>query len=200
MKQYDDSYIDVIIEILRKKLIRAFNKAKKQNDFDELNALETSHEVYDELLEFVKRQLLKLAQNVCRQLGYKDEWLDMMWLEDYLVEVGYITHYRFSFEWERKRERFAEALMSNENLSRELRTARNLLARQIEQACIDITDRVQEEASAGDETLKGWIWHTAQDERVCVDCNANDGKFFRKYPKRPHYGCRCTFERVEKKI
>ena len=89
--------------------------------------------------------------------------------------------------------------MSNENFSRELRTARNLLARQIEQACIDITDRVQEEASEGDETLKGWIWHTAQDERVCIECNANDGKFFRKYPKRPHYGCRCTFERVEKK-
>lgn len=199
MKQYDDAYLDMIIEALRKKLVRAFNKAKKIKDFDELNALELSHEIYDDLLIFVKLQLLKIAKNAYKQLGYDPDLIDEVWLDYYLdYEAGYITHYIFSHEWERKRERFAESIMNGQNIAKEIRTARNLLARQIEQTCIDISDRAREQADAQNEDLKGWIWHTAEDERVCVTCNANEGKFFRKYPKRPHYGCRCTFERVER--
>ena len=163
--------------------------------FDELNVIDVSHELYDDLVRVTKECYLKLALHIYKTYKTDDSFIreiTEMWVADVLKEYNPVTMYVFEHEVDRKRSRFVESVIASVNKAEEIEKSLRYWSRMITQYAIDITDKAMLQAYKDDGITKV-LWFTVEDERRCKKCRELNDKIFDidKIPPKPHWGCRC---------
>ena len=107
---------DKAIDILNRRAVKRFEDAKDEAalaKFDELNVLEVTRTLYDQLRKDNQDVFLELAQERYQEAEpHGEEPPDLAWLLALLAAYNAVTKYQYSHEWERKRDRTAEAINS----------------------------------------------------------------------------------------
>ena len=192
-------YTDKILVIARKRFIQVFNKYKSQLDFDELNVLSESKEMYEELEDISEKLMLRISRFYYKQFSKsKKTSIDRDWLLDLLEDYEPTTEYVYTHEVERKQARFAESLISTENKVKSFNNALRYWNDMFTQYAILATDKATITAYK-DNGVKKVKWYTVPDERRCVTCGNLHGKVFdiNKIPPKPHWKCRCWWVPVK---
>lgn len=197
-------YADQVVKYLTRKAIRLFTKAKSLTNFDELNVIEYSHELYDNLSTQARDAFLLIAKR-----AYEDtvaKWsddenkadIDAAWLLGILDRYDPVTKYVFNQEIDRKRARFAESMIASETKAAEVETALRYWTSMIAQYAVEIEDEAVVEAYR-DCGFKYVRWITEHDDRVCKVCDKRDYDVYPidDIPPKPHIGCRCYLVPVE---
>lgn len=196
---------DEFIDKLRAKIFKRFSDFKgKLADFDELNTLNGSKELYKKLLDDAKKSYVAMAKLVYLSIwdSYKalkedpeQRKIDDTWLDYILSDYDPVTKYVFFHEVERKEARFAESVVASSKKDAEIKTAMSLWSRMVVQYAIEITDEAVVDALK-DLGYKYVIWRTEKDERRCVICASREGKRYpiKRIPVKPHINCRCWVE------
>lgn len=191
MTMYD--YTDVIIRYLNKRFIDIFHRMKSVISMDELNIMQTTYVIYDELLRETEEKLLELAiYYYTHTVSNAKTRIDKEWLYTILDAYDPITKYVFTHEVERKRARFMESLMASTNRSHETDVALRYWSAMVAQYAIEITDAAVKQAYIDDGVMRV-IWVTVFDDRRCKVCAKREGEIYDidKVPPKPHIGCRC---------
>lgn len=110
-----------------------------------------------------------------------------------------VTGYVYKRELDRKRSRLVEEILTSVQLQDRqryetvLHKAANLFFTQSMQYAIDVADETLKEEMERN-GITEVVWLTEQDERVCSECSARDGKIYKidSIPPKPHYNCRCV--------
>ncbi len=168
-------------------------------ELDALNVIDKSKEMYNLLNELNEDAYLEIAKKTYREVYPKSESVpDKEWLLALLLGYDCITHYVYEHEIDRKRARFAEALIATKKKQQEFSTAFNLLWKQTAQYGINVTDEARMQAFI-DSGVKKVRWITEEDSRVCDVCRSRSNKIYPidKAPKKTHYGCRCYYGAVK---
>jgi len=203
-------FADRVIADMNKRNLRAFGRLSVMK-FDELNVFKLVGETYDSSAELAKKRYKAIYEDAYlmafSRMGRKaeDPDDDIMndWLLDMLEDFDAVTHYRFNEEVERKKARTAEALVSTHDGTRidrrEVDRALKLWTLQVSQ----YADRSVDDGMMGayrKAGVKYVRWNTEEDDRVCADCHALDGKVFpvSEAPRKQHYRCRCWLSPVMK--
>lgn len=169
------------------------------NPLDSLNVIDRSKEMYDLLNELNKDAFLEIAKKTYREIyPTSDNPPDTEWLLAFLLGYDVITKYVYEHEIDRKRARFAEALIATKKKQQEFSTASSLLWKQTAQYGITITDEALMKAFI-DTGVKKVRWIAEDDNRVCEVCRSRKNKIYPidKAPKKTHYNCRCYYEPVK---
>ena len=192
---------DQILKILKADHQRIFSRYKAliSTQIDSLNVIERSKEMYKMLNESNENAYLEIAKKVYNDFYPTSETPpDREWLLALLLGYDVITKYVYEHEIDRKRARFAEALIATRKKQQEFATAFNLLWKQTAQYGINVTDEAVMKAyrDFGVEKVR---WITENDSRVCEVCRSRHNKIYPidKAPKKTHYGCRCYYEAVK---
>ena len=167
--------------------------------FDSLNVISRSKEMYELLDELNQDAYLEIAKKTYREVYPTSESApDREWLMALLLGYDIITKYVYEHEIDRKRARFAEALIATRNKQQEFASASKLLWKQTAQYGINITDEALMQAYI-DTGVKKVRWITEDDSNVCEVCLSRKNKIYPigKAPKKTHYGCRCYYEAVK---
>lgn len=190
-KMYE--YTDVIIRYLNKRFIEVFHRLKSLVSFDELNVLQSTRLIYDELMQITEEKLLELAV-YCYNGTVKNPKtnIDREWLYLILDDYDPITKYVFLHEVERKRARLAESILASQNKSKEIDTALRYWSAMVAQYAIEVTDAATKQAYI-DDGVERVMWVSMLDDRRCKECEKREGKVYDIFdvPPKPHIGCRC---------
>lgn len=185
-------YTDVIIRYLNKRFIEVFRRLKSLVSFDELNVLQSTQLIYDELLTITEEKLLDLAvyyyNSTVKNAKTK---IDRDWLYLLLNDYDPITKYVFMHEVERKRARLVESMIATKN-PKEIDTALRYWSAMVTQYAIEVTDAAVKQAYI-DDGIELVVWVTILDDRRCKECEKREGKVYdiKDVPPKPHIGCRC---------
>lgn len=185
-------YTDVIIRYLNKRFIEVFRRLKSLVSFDELNVLQSTQLIYDELLTITEEKLLDLAvyyyNSTVKNAKTK---IDRDWLYLLLNDYDPITKYVFMHEVERKRARLVESMIATKN-PKEIDTALRYWSAMVTQYAIEVTDAAVKQAYI-DDGVELVVWVTILDDRRCKECEKREGKVYdiKDVPPKPHIGCRC---------
>ena len=206
------SYMDKVLEYLRKKFVRSFRKKVPQ--FDELNVIQHSHDLYDGIEAEAEECYLKIAEDSykfhlreCRDENFIGEKkmsalmalvatvVGIRFIRELLDEYDRITKYVYSHEVERKRARYAESIIASEDNPVDRDRAMRLFYRQVAQKAIEVTDEAGKQAYR-DAGVKWVKWVTKLDGRECQECKDRNGNIYRidEVPRKPHINCRCTLK------
>jgi SPP1 gp7 family putative phage head morphogenesis protein len=176
----------------------------------------TYKKVYDELIDIlillalhsfeqscdkiIEKKGAKITYYVGKKDGFrKKKTFDAAeYVAHYLNSNNYVTKYVFENEYERKLSRATESIVMAKNkpeIKKEVDKALKYWNVQAKQAGDNITIEAYREGFAAS-GIKKVIWVSQEDRRVCVDCEANDGKIFEidKISIPLHYNCRCYFK------
>lgn len=191
-------YTDKVIRYLTKQIIRTFGNAKGLLlSFDELNVLDYSAEMYKSLEKVNYEAYYKLAVK-----SYKDNLIkgktgkvpSRKWLAEFLLLYDPVTKYVYQHEVERKRSRFAEAVIASPTpeKTQAVDSGMKSWSQQTNQYAIGVTDAAALKAFK-DSGVKRVIWVTEPDEKRCRDCKELDGNIYDIdiVPPKPHIRCRC---------
>lgn len=177
-------YTDQETRYLNKRVNATFGQTMK---FDELNVIQKSKDMYQELEDTAVAAYLRIAKRKWPKATKK-------WLR--LILAGYdpVTGYVFTHEMERKRARFAEGIIAGT----EKGTAKRLLALMLAQYALEVTDEAAKEQFR-DNGVKKVRWISQEDARRCKTCKERHGKIYDidKVPPKPHVRCRCLLEPVK---
>ena len=187
------NYTDKVIRYMKKRFIRLFSNYKQKTSFDELNVIQSSKALYDELLQITEECLLLIAKRAYADHGGKVIGaITTAWLLDWLNDYDPVTKYVFAHEVERKCARFAESIIASTNKAAEIDIALRYWSNMVAQYAISVTDWavLQAYLDAGVEQV---IWVTVKDERRCKECRERHDQIYdiEKVPPKPHIGCRC---------
>ena len=166
---------------------------------DTLNVIDRSKEMYKLLNELNENAYLEMAKKIYREINPQGEEVpDKKWLLALLLGYDAITKYVYEHEIERKRARFAEALIATRSKQQEFLTAQNLLWKQTTQYAITVTDEALMQAYI-DTGVTKVRWIIERDSNVCEVCKSRSNKIYpiNKAPRKTHYGCRCFYEAVK---
>ena len=197
-------HADRRLKLINQRMRGEFQRFATLASFDGLNVIvvrERVTQLFDRIDGYVRNQLLEMAREAYRdaeeELHVEPERAQeptLAYLTVLLANVGRVTEYSYSREWVRKRDRLVESLMVAEGSQATraaLQKALTVLARQVGQTAIDVTDegRMKLFRDAGIE----WVmWITQHDERVCKVCRERDQM---RYPigevPSKHWRCRC---------
>ena len=187
---------DKVIEYLNKRYLKLFDKV---TNFDELNVISVSHEIYESAYELVKKESARLVKSVYGDYrDAEDEKFDpTAFVVALLLAYNPVTKYVFENEIERKRSRFAEGVIASDTPLDEIALAERLLLGITSQFMDDATHESIIQAYK-DDGVKEVRWVTAEDDKRCKECKSRHGKIYRidKIPSKPHIHCRCFVERV----
>ena len=188
------------MKILKTNHLRTFSRYKAliKPQFDSLNVIDRTKEMYKLLEELNENAFLEMAKKTYREVNPQGEVpTDKEWLLALLLSYNVITKYVYKHEVERKRARFAEALIATKKKQQEFSTASNLLWKQTAQYAITITDEALMQAYI-DTGVKKVRWITEGDSKVCPVCRSRSNKIYpiKSAPKKTHYHCRCYYEAV----
>lgn len=185
-------YTDVIIRYLNKRFIEVFHRLKSLVSFDELNVLQSTQLIYDELLTITEEKLLALAVYYYNStVKNAKTQIDRDWLYLLLNDYDPITKYVFMHEVERKRARLVESMVATKNPG-EIDTALRYWSAMVTQYAIEVTDAAVKQAYI-DDGVELVVWVTILDDRRCKECEKREGKVYdiKDVPPKPHIGCRC---------
>jgi hypothetical protein len=191
---------DKTIAYLNKQYSKLF---RKLTSFDELNVIEVSHEIYDEVLKLVEQESTRLVKSVYdsysenRTISVSDATAFVLAL---MLAYNPVTKYVYKNELERKRSRFAEGVIASDSPYEEIELAKRLLVALNRQFEDDVTFDAVVKAFE-DDGIKEVRWITAVDDKRCKECKSRHGKIYpiHKIPPKPHRYCRCYVEKVEDK-
>ena len=109
-------YTDKVIRYMRKKFIRLFNQFNGLTSFDELNVIQSSKSLYEELEKITEEGLLLIAKRAYKdQSGKFANAISVAWLLGWLNDYNPVTKYVYMHEIERKCARFAESILASDN-------------------------------------------------------------------------------------
>ena len=172
---------DKAIDLLNSRAVKRFEDAKDeaaQKGFDELNVLEVTRTLYDQLRKDNQDVFLELAQERYQEAEpHGEKPPDLAWL------LALLAAYT------------AEGINSSTAKVTEFRRGLHYWA--------DLTathgDIVTDESALKayrDARVKRVRWVTAGDEKVCETCRERNGKIYsiNSIPPKPHRRCRCVYE------
>lgn len=199
---------DRAIKAMNRLNVEAFGQLKLAK-WDEVNVIQTVRNVYRKSARIARKRYYEvafeayvLAMLLCGAAPKKahemaEKAITDEWVNERLTETNLVTLYRFKTETDRKIIRAAEAMEAGVNRNYEIDKALRFWSQQLGQYAVSITDDavIQAFMDYGVELIQ---WVTAEDERVCNECNALDRQIFRitEIPPKPHWGCRCKYKPV----
>lgn len=191
---------DKTIAYLNKQYAKLF---RQLTSFDELNVINVSHEIYDEVLKLVERESTRLVKTVYDSYS-ENHTISTTDASDFVLALmlayNPVTKYVFKNELERKRSRFAEGVIASDTPKEEVELAKRLLVALNRQFEDDVTfDTVVK--ALEDDGVEKVRWITEVDDRRCAECKSRHGKIYKIHniPPKPHRFCRCYVERVRDK-
>lgn len=195
---------DKAIELLNRRATKRFEDAKDeaaQDSFDELSVLSITRTLYDNLSADNEKIFLELAQERYQEAEpHGEEPPDLAWLLALLAAYNAVMKYQYSNEWERKRDRTAEAINSSTAKVTEFRRGLMYWSQMTGWFADGVTDQATLKAYQ-DSGVTKVEWHTVLDGRECEICKERDGKvyYIRSLPPKPHPGCRCWYSPADNK-
>ncbi len=191
------AYTDKALKYLRRFIVQEFDRAAMQIRMDELNVIPRTKELYDRLESEALKVFLRIARNKYKDCGGIDT-LEMAWLLGLLGQSDPLTGYIFLNDKDRKRQYYAESILSGGNIANETKKAMRYYYGAIRQYADIVTTDAALQAFR-DTGVRHVRWRTNLDGRECRTCwNRNDNIYsINNVPVRPHYGCRCWLERVD---
>ena len=192
---------DKAIELLNKKATKRFEDAKDeaaQLEFDELNVLEVTRTLYQDLSRDNQEIFLELAQERYQETEpHGEEPPDLAWLLALLAAYNAVTKYQYTNEVDRKRQYTAEGINSSTAKVTEFRRGLHYWADLTSTYADIVTDESTLKAYR-DAGVRRVRWVTAGDEKVCETCRERNGKVYsiNSIPPKPHRRCRCVYEPV----
>lgn len=213
-----DRVLYELLLLISKRFIKVRRKIENQGSslaaFDELNIL------FKDVEELVTKALLDILIVVYEDHSKKKREFDLDYATGYLDEYNGLTEYVFSKEFQRKKERLQESVMSvierhkdsrsrvdsdgeivplTKDIERVFNSAYSNLSKMIQQYEIVFADAGRIEAFK-DNGVKLVRWRAEHDDRTCDVCEELDGNIFPidKVPDKPHLNCRCVLEKVDK--
>lgn len=188
---------DIAIENIRKELIRDFSKLKSLLSYDELNVMSATKDVYSKIDLYVRQMFLQLMQAVYKKVTKRTCPYNYAWLESFLLEYDEVSKYVYANEFERKRDRLAEALIASPKKNEEIDAALRYLSFMLAAYAVRVTDQVVLMAyrDMGIDTVR---WKAEKDNKTCTICKHRNGHIYdiEQVPPKPHLNCRCEYEEV----
>ena len=189
---------DKTIAYLNKQYSKLF---RKLTSFDELNVIEISHEIYNEVLKMVEQESTRLVKAVYdsysenHTISVTDATAFVLAL---MLAYNPVTKYIYKNELERKRSRFAEGVIASDSPIEEVELAKRLLVALNRQFEDDVTFDTVVKAFE-DDGVKEVKWITAVDDKRCAECKSRHNKIYpiHKIPPKPHRYCRCYVEKIK---
>ena len=189
-------YSDKILLKLRSQAIKEFNKFKSLSQFEEISLIKSTKTLYENISKKAKDGFLDIGYYYYIEAFYGEtrKVPDEKWVKGILKSYNPVTNYVFENEVERKRQRFFESILSNNNKSENTKTALRYWNTMISQYAIDISDLALLKAYY-DSGAKKVIWISEIDNRTCDICEDRDGKIYNidEIPPKPHWNCRCYY-------
>lgn len=188
---------DIVIENIRKELIRDFSKLKSLLSYDELNVMSATKAVYSKIDLYVRQMFLQLMQAVYKKVTKRTCPYNYAWLESFLLEYDEVSKYVYANEFERKRDRLAEALIASPKKNEEIDVALRYLSFMLTAYAVRVTDQVVLTAYR-DMGIDAVRWKAEKDNKTCTICKHRNGHIYdiEQVPPKPHLNCRCEYEEV----
>lgn len=188
---------DIVIENIRKELIRDFSKLKSLLSYDELNVMSATKAVYSKIDLYVRQMFLQLMQAVYKKVTKRTCPYNYAWLESFLLEYDEVSKYVYANEFERKRDRLAEALIAGPKKNEEIDAALRYLSFMLTAYAVRVTDQVVLTAYR-DMGIDAVRWKAEKDNKTCTICKHRNGHIYdiEQVPPKPHLNCRCEYEEV----
>lgn len=188
---------DIVIENIRKELIRDFSKLKSLLSYDELNVMSATKAVYSKIDLYVRQMFLQLMQAVYKKVTKRTCPYNYAWLESFLLEYDEVSKYVYANEFERKRDRLAEALIASPKKNEEIDVALRYLSFMLTAYAVRVTDQVVLMAYR-DMGIDAVRWKAEKDNKTCTICKHRNGHIYdiEQVPPKPHLNCRCEYEEV----
>jgi SPP1 gp7 family putative phage head morphogenesis protein len=188
---------DIVIENIRKELIRDFSKLKSLLSYDELNVMSATKAVYSKIDLYVRQMFLQLMQAVYKKVTKRTCPYNYAWLESFLLEYDEVSKYVYANEFERKRDRLAEALIASPKKNEEIDAALRYLSFMLTAYAVRVTDQVVLTAYQ-DMGIDAVRWKAEKDNKTCTICKHRNGHIYdiEQVPPKPHLNCRCEYEEV----
>ena len=192
---------DKAIELLNRRATKRFEDAKDeaaQLGFDELNVIQITRRLYDQLEQDNQSVFLELAQERYQEAEpHGEEPPDLAWLLALLAAYNAVTKVIYENDVDRKRQYTAEGINSSTAKVTEFRRGLHYWADLTATYSDIVTDESTLKAYR-DAGVKKVRWITAGDEKVCKTCRERDGKVYsiNSIPTKPHRRCRCFWEPV----
>lgn len=188
---------DIAIENIRKELIRDFSKLKSLLSYDELNVMSATKAVYSKIDLYVRQMFLQLMQAVYKKVTKRTCPYNYAWLESFLLEYDEVSKYVYANEFERKRDRLAEALIASTKKNEEIDAALRYLSFMLTAYAVRVTDQVVLTAYR-DMGIDAVRWKAEKDNKTCTICKHRNGHIYdiEQVPPKPHLNCRCEYEEV----
>lgn len=188
---------DIVIENIRKELIRDFSKLKSLLSYDELNVMSATKDVYSKIDLYVRQMFLQLMQAVYKKVTKRTCPYNYAWLESFLLEYDEVSKYVYANEFERKRDRLAEALIASPKKNEEIDAALRYLSFMLTAYAVRVTDQVVLMAYR-DMGIDAVRWKAEKDNKTCTICKHRNGHIYdiEQVPPKPHLNCRCEYEEV----
>lgn len=188
---------DIVIENIRKELIRDFSKLKSLLSYDELNVMSATKDVYSKIDLYVRQMFLQLMQAVYKKVTKRTCPYNYAWLESFLLEYDEVSKYVYANEFERKRDRLAEALIASPKKNEEIDAALRYLSFMLTAYAVRVTDQVVLMAYR-DIGIDAVRWKAEKDNKTCTICKHRNGHVYdiEQVPPKPHLNCRCEYEEV----
>lgn len=194
MYELTDKVVDTINDVL----IERFSRLKSLISMDEINALQSVNVIYSEVNNIVRKEFLRLAKKTFSEnTSARSDIIDEYWLDVVLDEYDPVTKFVYSNEYDRRRARLFEALVSSKTREQEIDRALKSLVLLFRQYAIKVTDKaiILALLQDGIEYVK---WNAEEDDRTCKICIHRDGRIYSitNIPDKPHFNCRCWIERA----
>ena len=188
---------DIVIENIRKELIRDFSKLKSLLSYDELNVMSATKAVYSKIDLYVRQMFLQLMQAVYKKVTKRTCPYNYAWLESFLLEYDEVSKYVYANEFERKRDRLSEALIACPKKNEEIDAALRYLSFMLTAYAVRVTDQVVLTAYR-DMGIDAVRWKAEKDNKTCTICKHRNGHIYdiEQVPPKPHLNCRCEYEEV----
>jgi SPP1 gp7 family putative phage head morphogenesis protein len=192
-------YTDRIITHIDRQLIHKFAALKSMASYDEMNVIGEVNTVYADIDGMIRRAFLILARTTYeKHVKDNKQTIDEYWLDRLLDSYDATTKYVYSNEFDRKRGRLIEAVISSDTKSKEIDGALRSMSFMVHVYAIRVTDEAVLQAYRDDE-VELIEWDAEEDEKTCAVCAKRDGKIYEieALPAKPHMNCRCEFWAVD---
>jgi SPP1 gp7 family putative phage head morphogenesis protein len=192
---------DKAIDLLNRRAVKRFEDAKDEaarHGFDELNVLEVTRTLYDQLRKDNQDVFLELAQERYQEAEpHGEKPPDLVWLLALLAAYNAVTKVIYDNDVDRKRQYTAEGINSSTAKVTEFRRGLHYWA-DLSATYGDIVTDESTLKAYRDAGVKKVRWVTAGDEKVCETCRERNGKIYSINSMPPkHRRCRCTFEPIK---
>ena len=170
--------MDRVLAYTVKRIYETFRTYRKM-DFDELNILGQTRDLYRQLDSINRQSYQDIAKWYYESEPHGDELFMYMWLDGFLDEPSETIRYSYNKETARKRERLTEALIASKGDKKEYDKSMRYWTQQTGWFAIEIADEAIKRARI-DDGVKRVMWVSEHDNRVCGMCDILDARLIPK--------------------